>query len=108
MSEDRFMRLVVFFDLPVTTKEKRRAANSFRRFLLKDGFIMVQLSVYSRIVKSKDYSDKHLARLAYNIPSEGYIRCLEVTEKQYANMKILLGPIKKQEEKISAQQLLLF
>lgn len=45
------MRLILFFDLPVTTKEKRTAANQFRQFLLKDGYQMLQLSVYGSIVK---------------------------------------------------------
>lgn len=51
MSEATFMRIIVFFDLPVTTKAKRRAASQFRQFLLKDGYQMLQLSVYTRIVQ---------------------------------------------------------
>ena len=47
------MRIIVFFDLPVTTAAKRKAANQFRQFLLKDGYQMLQLSVYSRIVKQR-------------------------------------------------------
>jgi len=35
MSEAKFMRIIVFFDLPVTTAAKRKAANQFRQFLLK-------------------------------------------------------------------------
>ena len=54
MSEAKFMRIIVFFDLPVTTAAKRKAANQFRQFLLKDGYQMLQLSVYSRIVKGRD------------------------------------------------------
>ena len=49
MSEAKFMRIIVFFDLPVTTAAKRKAANQFRQFLLKNGYQMLQLSVYSRI-----------------------------------------------------------
>ena len=54
MSEAKFMRIIVFFDLPVITAAKRKAANQFRQFLLKDGYQMLQLSVYSRIVKGRD------------------------------------------------------
>lgn len=53
------MRIIVFFDLPVTTVSKRKAANQFRHFLLKDGYQMLQLSVYSRIVKGRDALQKH-------------------------------------------------
>ena len=48
------MRIIVFFDLPVTTAAKRKAANQFRLFLQKDGYQMLQLSVYSRIVRGRD------------------------------------------------------
>lgn len=108
MSEGRFMRLIVFFDLPVTTVAKRRAANQFRKFLLKDGYQMLQLSVYSRIIRGRDALDKHHKRLCANLPEEGYIRCLEVTEKQFAAMNILLGELNLQEKKVNSDQMLLF
>lgn len=54
MSEGVFMRMIVLFDLPVTTKAKMRAANQFRQFLLKDGYQMLQLSIYTRIIKGRD------------------------------------------------------
>ncbi|WP_374493370.1 CRISPR-associated endonuclease Cas2 [Brachymonas sp.] len=44
------MRILVFFDLPVVTKAERRAYSVFRRFLLNDGYDMIQFSVYGRIV----------------------------------------------------------
>lgn len=102
------MRIIVFFDLPVTTAVKRKAANQFRQFLLKDGYQMLQLSVYSRIVKGRDSLQKHHNRLCENLPQEGSIRCLEVTEKQYATMKLLLGELKTQEKRVNSDQLLLF
>lgn len=108
MSEAKFMRLIVFFDLPVTTKAKRKAANQFRQFLLKDGYQMLQLSVYARIVRGRDSLEKHNRRLCEHLPEEGSIRCLEVTEKQFASMKVLLGELKLQEKKVNANQMLLF
>ena len=44
------MRMLVFFDLPVVTKTHRRAYTVFRRFLLNDGYDMIQFSVYGRIL----------------------------------------------------------
>ncbi|PJG85263.1 CRISPR-associated endonuclease Cas2 [Conservatibacter flavescens] len=108
MSESLFMRLIVFFDLPITTKAKMRAANQFRQFLLKDGYQMLQLSVYSRIVRGRDALIKHNKRLVAHLPEEGSVRCLEVTEKQFASMLILLGEKKVQEQKVNANQMLLF
>lgn len=43
------MRILVFFDLPVTTGEERRAYTKFRKFLIKDGFLMLQESVYCKL-----------------------------------------------------------
>lgn len=108
MSENVFMRIIVLFDLPVTTKAKMRAANQFRQFLLKDGYQMLQLSIYTRIVRGRDSLAKHHKRLVEHLPEEGSIRCLEITEKQYANMEVLLGEKKVQEDKVNADQLLLF
>lgn len=104
----RYMRMLVLFDLPVTTREKRRAYTLFRRFLIQDGYDMIQWSVYARMVNGMDDAEKHLKRLANNLPQEGSIRCLQVSEKQFANMKLLLGTRKFQEKKVNANQMLLF
>ena len=50
----KYMRMLVFFDLPVTKKEERKAAARFRSFLLKEGYYMVQFSVYSRVCNGND------------------------------------------------------
>jgi len=104
----RYMRLLVFFDLPMVTKAEKRAYVQFRRFLLNDGYDMIQWSVYGRILNGKDAETKHLARLADNLPPEGSIRCMTVTEKQYAGMRLLVGMPLFQEKKVSVAQLLLF
>lgn len=102
------MRLIVFFDLPVTSKEKKRAYTLFRRFLLQDGYDMVQWSVYGRVVNGTDDSEKHLKRLASNLPSEGSVRCLQISEKQFTSMKLLVGTRSFQEKKVNDAQFLLF
>ena len=80
----------------------------FRRFLLNDGYDMIQFSIYGRILNGKDAEQKHLQRLLANIPSDGSIRALTVTEKQYAGIKILIGKPFFQEKAIKANQMLLF
>ena len=101
------MRLLVFFDLPTLRKQDRKYANNFRRFLIKDGFHMLQLSVYSRICKGLDEAYKHTKRISLNLPPKGSVRLMEITDNQYGRMKILIGQRKK-EEKTDSQQLLLF
>ena len=105
---NRFMRIIVFFDLPVKTAEERKIANRFRKSLIKDGYSMLQLSVYSRIVRGRDALAKHERRLIQMLPKDGNVRCLEVTEKQYASMKLLIGSSTRQEKKVNAEQFLLF
>lgn len=104
----RYMRLLVFFDLPVVTRAERRAYTVFRRFLLNDGYDMIQFSVYGRIVNGNDAEQKHLKRLVDNLPPEGSVRCLTVTEKQFASMKLLVGMPLFQEKVVKANQMLLF
>ncbi|EOT23684.1 CRISPR-associated endoribonuclease cas2 [Eubacterium sp. 14-2] len=88
---NKFMRMIVFFDLPVVTAKERKAAAKFRNFLLKDGYHMMQFSVYTRICNGTDAVEKHEARLNLNLPSKGSVRLLTITEKQYESIHILLG-----------------
>lgn len=102
------MRLIVFFDLPVVKKSDRREYQVFRRFLLNDGYIMIQFSVYSRICNGIDGANKHIMRLKKNLPSKGSVRYLQITEKQYSDMKFLVGSPKKQEIEVNSKQLNIF
>lgn len=104
---NRFMRLIVMFDLPVVTEEEKRIYNKFRKFLLKDGYIMVQFSIYSRICKNSDDVYKHMNRIKQKLPSRGNVRLLQVTEKQYNNMQILVGE-KETEELFSVENMIVF
>jgi len=102
----RFMWLFCFFDLPVKAKPERKAATQFRKMLIRDGFNMLQLSVYIRVCKDVDGADKHVARITRAMPRKGSVRTLLVTERQYARMRMLLGE-KQAHEKPAGDQLLL-
>lgn len=101
------MRIFVFFDLPTSTKEERSAATAFRNQLIKDGFFMMQYSIYSRICRGQDNAERYKARVKSYLPEDGHVRMMQVTEKQYAAIEILLGT-QKLQEKAGAQQLSLF
>ena len=88
---NRLMRIMVFFDLPVKTKAQRRDATRFRSFLLKDGYHMVQYSVYARICNGVDSVETHKQRLKKVLPSRGAVRMIVITEKQFNNIEILVG-----------------
>ncbi|MEW6353535.1 MAG: CRISPR-associated endonuclease Cas2 [Pseudomonadota bacterium] len=104
----RFMRLLVLFDLPVVTKAERRAYTIFRRFLVNDGYDMIQFSVYGRILNGNDALEKHYKRLVDNLPPDGSVRCLSITEKQFASMKLLVGLPLFQEKTVETDQMVLF
>lgn len=102
------MRLMVFFDLPVTTRDAKRAYTQFRHFLLNDGYDMLQWSVYARVVNGADAVQTHLQRLNMHLPPAGSVRVLQLTEKQYAGMLVLVGERRIQEKRVEYQQMLLF
>ncbi|MBR6984995.1 MAG: CRISPR-associated endonuclease Cas2 [Ruminococcus sp.] len=100
------MRMIVFFDLPVTTKKDRKAYTDFRKFLIRDGFIMLQYSVYSRTVRNHDDAHRHCRSVERNVPINGAVRVLTVTEKQYASMKLLAGERMKSENLLDNKELI--
>ncbi len=104
---NRFMRIIVMFDLPVVTEKEKKVATKFRNFLLDDGFIMMQYSVYSRICKNNDDLNKHINRIKINAPKTGNIRLIQITENQYNNIIMFSGE-KAVEEEISVENLLVF
>lgn len=105
--EVQFVWMFVFFDLPVGTKTDRRWATRFRKFLKDDGYLMLQLSVYARVCRGEDAADKHGQRVTKNLPPRGSVRTLQVTDKQYARMKLLLGEASFSEKKAPEQLVLL-
>jgi len=102
-----FMRLILFFDLPNVTLKERRIYNDFRKYLIKNGYIMIQFSVYSKIFNNKDAALNHIDILKRNVPQIGHIRLMLVTEKQYANTIIIIGGKSNQEKLLTVDPFLL-
>ncbi len=103
----RTMWLFTLFDLPVDTKAARRAYTQFRKFLLKDGFMMIQYSVYARICTSPEAVEVHTRRVELHVPDDGEVRMLCLTDKQFERQRIFWGKTRKQPPK-PAKQLELF
>lgn len=85
------MRIIVFFDLPVTTSAEVKAYTRFRKFLLKEGFIMLQQSVYSKLAINSSTSTLVKKRIQNNLPDKGLVQILTITEKQFAAIDTLVG-----------------
>ncbi|MGT2949934.1 CRISPR-associated endonuclease Cas2 [Streptococcus cuniculi] len=87
----RYMRMILMFDMPTDTADERKAYRKFRKFLLSEGFLMHQFSVYSKLLLNGTANQAMLGRLRENNPQKGHITLLTVTEKQFARMIYLHG-----------------
>ncbi|MEX1095976.1 MAG: CRISPR-associated endonuclease Cas2 [Planctomycetales bacterium] len=94
----RCMWVVTMFDLPVDTKRARRQYALFRKELLKDGFTRMQYSVYARHCASEENADVHVRRVERNVPPDGEVRILTITDKQFERMRIFWGKMRKPPE----------
>lgn len=91
MIRNRIMRTMVFFDLPNVYAKDKRNYLKFRKFLLSEGFIMMQESVYSKIILNQQQADLLFNRVRKNVPKKGIIQVLTITEKQYAQIEYIIG-----------------
>lgn len=87
----RYMRMLLMFDMPTDTADERKAYRKFRKFLLSEGFIMHQFSVYSKLLLNNSATNAMVGRLRENNPKMGSITILTVTEKQFSRMIYLNG-----------------
>ena len=87
----RYMRMILFFDLPTETSQERREYTRFRKYLLKSGFMMMQESVYCKIALNQTVVNSLYDSLQKNKPGKGLIQVLPVTEKQFSKMEFILG-----------------
>ena len=85
------MRLLVFFDLPIETDEDKRNYRKFRTCLIKNGFMMLQKSVYCRMLITPTAEKAAMDVIRKNKPPAGTVQMLSVTEKQFSRMEYLLG-----------------
>jgi len=103
----RIMWVFVFFDLPTETKKNRRDAALFRKNLEKDGYTMMQFSVYMRHCPSKENADVHIKRVKYFLPSQGHVSIVTITDRQYGEILNFNG-VKEDSLPTAPRQLELF
>lgn len=85
------MWIVVLFDLPTDTKVARKAYTRFRKFLLEDGFTMMQYSVYMRHSSSDENAQVHAKRVKARMPDDGEVRIIKITDKQFGKIEVYYG-----------------
>ena len=101
------MWIMVMFDLPVDCGKARKNYTVFRKFLLRDGFTMLQYSVYSRYCSSRENTNVHMFRIQQNVPPDGEVRIFTLTDKQFEYMRIFRGKRRVPAQK-PLEQMLLF
>lgn len=85
------MRIFVFFDLPMDSLEEKREYRKFRKALIKNGFIMMQESVYCKLMTTPSVENSVKNMIQMNKPSNGVVQTLVVTEKQFVKMEYVVG-----------------
>lgn len=85
------MRMIVFFDLPTETAEDRRAYRRFRGGLVKSGFIMMQESVYCKLLLNSTADQTAREAIRKLRPPSGLVQIMTVTEKQFSKIEYLTG-----------------
>lgn len=85
------MRVIVLFDLPMQTTADLKEYRDFRKHLIREGFLMLQESVYCKIALSRTIAESIVCRVEQGKPAAGLVQILLITEAQFAGMRTLVG-----------------
>lgn len=97
------MWVIVLFDLPTDTPQARKDYTQFRKHLLKDGFVMMQYSVYMRHSASEENAEVHISRVKARLPPDGEVRIIKITDKQFSKIQVFYGKQSKPVESAPKQ-----
>lgn len=92
----RYMRIIVMFDLPTLNSMDMKNYRVFRKFLVKNGFMMMQQSVYSKIALNQSMANLIANKVRDNKPPKGLVQMFIITEKQFSRMEILVGEVSEE------------
>lgn len=87
----RFMRTILFFDLPNTSKSETREYIRFLKHIKRLGFVMMQESVYTKLSINESVVESTMREVKAHLPKEGMVSCLTITENQFSSIKHLIG-----------------
>lgn len=73
------------------TSEERRAYAAFRKHLLKEGFMMLQKSVYVKLALNPTAGNVIMQNVKRHKPTFGLVQMLMLTEKQFSKMEYVVG-----------------
>ncbi|MBN2614030.1 MAG: CRISPR-associated endonuclease Cas2 [Bacteroidales bacterium] len=107
LNQYRIMWVFVFFDLPTESKRDRHEYAIFRKRLMKDGFTMLQYSIYVRHCNSRENADVHIKRVKLFLPPRGEVIIFTLTDKQFGMMEFFRSASEAKKPE-TPQQLELF
>lgn len=87
------MRMLLFFDLPTETAKDKKIYSKFRKFLISEGFIMMQKSVYTKLALNSSVVNSEKEKINKNKPPHGIVQLLTVTEKQFNEIECIVGEV---------------
>lgn len=87
----RYMRIILFFDLPSITNNDKKIYRKFHSFLEHEGFIQMQESVYVKLALNTSISKAIVQKVKKNAPKHGLVQVLTITEKQYSQIEFIVG-----------------
>lgn len=86
--------------------KRNESCCTFRKNLEKDGFSMMQFSVYIRHCASRESLDVHVRRVKALLPETGKVSILSVTDKQYGDIYNFWGKPKSIKKSKITQKVL--
>lgn len=107
LNQYRILWVFVFFDLPTETQKDRKKYAQFRKNLKRDGFTMLQYSIYVRHCNSRENANVHQKRVKSFLPPKGEVIMFTLTDKQFGMMEFFKG-IKTSNRPDTPQQLEMF
>lgn len=87
----RFMRIIIMYDLDTTLENSQKEYNRFHKHILSRGFIMLQYSIYMKAINAPSKKDYEVNALRKKLPTNGNIRVLCITNRQYCDIDYLRG-----------------
>ncbi|SDY55798.1 CRISPR-associated endonuclease Cas2 [Lachnobacterium bovis] len=103
----KVMRMLCMFDLPVDQASEKKAYRDFRKNLIKEGFVMMQYSVYVRTCPNREFAKGLENRVRKFAPPKGNVRLISITEKQYEDMKIIVGTKTEKESAYGIERMII-
>jgi CRISPR-associated protein Cas2 len=84
---------MIMFDLPSVMSSDRRSYSKFMKFLRSEGFVIMQESIYTKLLLNNTAAILMQDKIRKNSPKKGLVQMLIITEKQFSNIQNISGEV---------------